>query len=154
MWVEHGAGGWKGVKGRREGKGGLVGIEGDSYPDPAASSVEGWLPAPLSRSVCSPSFRLSDVSILDIGYTRLLFVAANGHWHRRIPAYDLLLCFRRMLRRPSNVSSLFLSPIFSFPLSFNPHLAHRSCMLYRSHRSSVISILIFFAESISIFPRF
>lgn len=36
---------------------------------------------------CRASFRLFDVSILDISHTRLLFVAANAHWQQRIYLY-------------------------------------------------------------------
>lgn len=121
------AGGHGGVGRSKEMRGrGSVGIEGDSNPGHAGSArplVGGWPPGPLSRSVCSPSFRLSDVSILDIGYTRLLFVAANGHWHHRIPAYDLLLCFRRMLRRPSDVPPLLLVPLRFLPISLRAPFA-------------------------------
>lgn len=116
----------------------MVGIEGDSNPGRAAPLVGGWPPSPLSRSVCSPSFRLSDVSILDIDHTRLLFVAANGHWHHRIPAYDLLLCFRRMLRRSSDVLPSPLSLRF-LPISLRTPFA-RSIVRTRQVLSLVMSL--------------
>lgn len=69
-------------------------------------------------------FDCPDVSILDIDRTRLLFVAANGHWHPRIPAYDLLLCFRRMLRQPRPMSSASLVTLQFLPISFSLFLSH------------------------------
>lgn len=91
-------------------------------------------PGPLSRSVCSPSFRLSDVSILDIGHTVYysLRPMVTG-----TTVYPLMICYsvfdvccgnRAMSSsppRPSPVSSN-LSPCAVYTL-------------YRSHPSSIIS---------------
>jgi len=70
-------------------------------------------------------FDCPDVSILDIGRTRLLFVAANGHRHPRVPAYDLLLCFRRMFA--ATASDVLYLPRYS--LHFLPTVSLNSLLL-------------------------